>query len=412
MRMLKGKSTYCFNKLLHYSVLSSLLMINSTVFAGSLEQAKTLHDRIAGVPADATTLNNLATLIDDGDRIGAAYLAMESPHFYSTTLKLFASPWTNIDQDIFVPLNDYSATVIGIVRDDIDFRLLLQADIAYVGDSALGLPAYSTSNNEHYEAMEDQALDLSTALTQVSQSSLNGLPTDATAGVLTSRAAAKEFFYLGTNRAMFRFTLMNHLCSDLEPLKDNTRSPDRIRQDVSRSPGGDSRIFLNNCLACHSGMDPMAQAFAYYEYDFNRDSDPEGESGRLVYNQAGTVDPDTGTRVQGKYHINATNFPFGFQTPDDQWSNYWREGVNQKLGWDASLPGSGNGAKSLGQELANSEAYAQCQVEKVFKTVCLRDAESQQDLTQIQATTESFKQNGYQLKRVFAEVGSYCVEGL
>jgi len=39
------------------------------------------------------------------------------------------------------------------------------------------------------------------------------------------------------------------------------------RQDVSRSPGGDSRLFLNNCIACHSGMDPMTQAFAYYDYD-------------------------------------------------------------------------------------------------------------------------------------------------
>jgi hypothetical protein len=26
-------------------------------------------------------------------------------------------------------------------------------------------------------------------------------------------------------------------------------------------------VFLNNCIACHSGMDPMAQAFAYYDFD-------------------------------------------------------------------------------------------------------------------------------------------------
>ena len=79
-----------------------------------------------------------------------------------------------------------------------------------------------------------------------------GLPPDATAGVLTSRAAAQAFFVAGTNRAMFRFTLMNHLCNDLEQLNDTTRAPDRIRQDVSRSPGGDSRIFLNSCVGCHS----------------------------------------------------------------------------------------------------------------------------------------------------------------
>ena len=39
----------------------------------------------------------------------------------------------------------------------------------------------------------------------------------------------------------------------------------------------------------------------------------------------------------------------------------------------------------------------------------VRDAESDADLTQISNTTESFKQNDYQLKRVFAEVGAYCM---
>ncbi|MCT8987172.1 hypothetical protein [Shewanella phaeophyticola] len=83
--------------------------------------------------------------------------------------------------------------------------------------------------------------------------------------------------------------------------------------------------------------------------------------------------------------------------------------ANQKLGWDSGLPGQGSGAKSFGEELANSNAFAQCQVKKVFKSVCLREAESQADIAQISATTASFKQNAYQLKRVFAEVGNYCM---
>ena len=37
-----------------------------------------------------------------------------------------------------------------------------------------------------------------------------------------------------------------------------------------------------------------------------------------------------------------------------------------------ALPGSGNGAKSLGQELESSQAFASCQVTRVFKDVCLR----------------------------------------
>ncbi|WP_282109937.1 hypothetical protein [Shewanella algicola] len=394
---------------INLSALGALSLLSANVVAGSLEQAKQLHDRIAGVAASETTLQSMATLLDDGKPIEAAYLAMETPAFYSTTLKLFATPWTNIEQDIFAPLNDYSATVIGAVRDDVDFREILQADMVYVGKNSLNLPAYNRNDNAHYQALEDQFIDLKDGLERTTQSSLNGLPSSATAGVLTSRAAAKEFFYLGTNRAMFRFTLMNHLCTDLEPLKDNTRSTDRIRQDVSRSPGGDSRLFINNCSSCHSGMDPLAQAFAYYNYEFNLEQDPTGESGAIAYNTSGQTDPYTGTRVQGKYHINSTSFPFGFVTPNDDWQNYWRQGPNQKLGWDSGLPGQGSGAKSFGEELANSNAFAQCQVKKVFKSVCLRDAESQADIAQISATTASFKQNAYQLKRVFAEVGNYCM---
>ncbi|MBU2870792.1 hypothetical protein KO502_08780 [Colwellia sp. E2M01] len=391
-------------------ILSSIIFtISFTVQASSLEQAKRLHDRIAGVPPSITTLISMSELIDQGKTVEAAYIAMESPEFYTTTLKVFASPWTNEDQDIFEPLNDYSATVIGVIRDDIDFRQILQGDFTYIGKPELNLTPYSKVNNTHYQDLEDSYTNLAEGLIQVSQSSLNGLPSSATAGVLTSRAAAKAFFYLGTNRAMLRFTLMNHLCTDLEPLKDNTLSTDRIRQDVSRSPGGDSRLFINNCSGCHTGMDPLAQAFAYYDYQFDTENDPQAESGQLTYNQAADIDSATGSRVVAKYHFNASSFPFGYVTTSDDWQNYWRQGVNQRLGWDQSLSGKGSGMKSLGQELANSEAFAQCQVKKVFKAVCLRDAESSADVSQIQSSTTSFKQHSYQLKQVFAEVGAYCM---
>ncbi len=400
------------------TLVNNIILINSLIVlfaislhsnASTLEQAKQLHDRLVGVPPSQSTLNEMVTLLNNNQPIAAAYKAMENPHFYSTTLKLFAAPWTNKEQDIFAELNDYSATIIGMVRDDIDFRQILQADLTYVGKSDLGLPAYNKNNNAHYQALADQFINLADNLVATPQSSLNGLPASATAGVLTSRAAAKAFFYLGTNRAMLRFTLMNHLCTDLEPLKDNSLPTDRIRQDVSRSPGGDSRLFINNCSACHTGMDPLAQAFAYYDYQFDQDNDPTGEQGAITYNSEGMIDAKTGLRVQAKYHKNATSFPFGYITPDDQWENYWRQGINQKLGWDTNLPGKGQGMKSLGEELANSEAFAQCQVKKVFKAVCLRPAESNADLTAINNITASFKQNNYQLKRVFAEVGNYCM---
>lgn len=386
------------------------LLLSTAVHAGSLEQAKRIHDRIAGVPPDASTLAAMKTEIDDDNVIDAAFLAMDHPGFYNVTLKTLVTPWTNEAQTVFADLNDYTATVIGMVRDDADFRDVLSADVLYIGNSNLGLPAYSNTNNDHYATMEQSGVDLKDALVQSTQSAVTGLPTEATAGVMTTRAAAKAFFIDGTNRAMFRFTLLNHMCSDLEQVKDVTRPTDRIHQDVSRSPGGDSRIFMNACVGCHSGMDPMNQAFAYYDFEYDSEADPDAENGQLSYNQAGMVDPDTNSRVKKKYRINAGNFKHGFVTTSDRWDNYWREGPNSVLGWDTNslgLPSGGNGAKSMGTELANSEVFASCQVKKVFKTVCLRDP-IVSDLSKVDAMVGSFKANNYNLKQVFAEAADYC----
>lgn len=397
------------------SVLAPLLLAGTLsalasagAVADSVDQAKRIHDRIAGVPPDATTLSDMASEISGGDPLAAAMIATDAPEFYSVTLKNFAAPWTNRDRSVFVPLNDYTATVIGMVRDEVDFRQLLYGDILYVG-SGSGVPAYSNSSNAHYEALEQQGANLRDVLQQTTQSGVTGLPSDATAGVMTTRAAAKAFFIDGTNRAMFRFTMLNHLCNDMEQVLDITRTPDRIRQDVSRSPGGDSRVFLNNCIGCHSGMDPLAQAYAYYDYQYDPVSDPDGEFGAISYNGVGETDPATGTRVESKYFNNALNFEHGFATPDDSWDNYWRAGQNELLGWDPSLPGSGSGAKTMGQELAHSEAFAQCQVKKVFRNVCLRAPETAADRAQIDAMVTSLAANGYSLKRTFAESAVYCM---
>jgi hypothetical protein len=140
-------------------------------------------------------------------------------------------------------------------------------------------------------------------------------------------------------------------------------------------------------------MDPMAQAFAYYNFD-------GVTSNESVY---------THGIVQAKYLINSQNFSAGFITPNDSWTNRWRQGPNQVLGWSAALPGSGSGAKSLGQELAASSAFAQCQVQKVFKAVCFRAAQNAADRSQIATMVSSFKSGGYKLKQVFAESAVYCM---
>jgi hypothetical protein len=287
-----------------------------------------------------------------------------------------------------------------MVRDDVPFNQLLSINRFYVGNPSLGLTPYAMTNNDHYEELEASGVSLKDELVSVQQSDVTTLPADATAGVATSRANAEAFMRDGTNRAQFRFTILNQLCTDLEQIKDNTRSFDRITQDASRSPGGDSRIFFNSCAGCHTGMDPMNQAFAYYDYDTSAE--------RIDYNGVGTIDPDTNERVQGKYRINADNFKDGYIVIDDNWVNYWRAGPNSLLGWDNSLPGRGFGPKSLGEELANSDAFASCQVKKSFQTVCFRAPGNSADRAQIETMTTSFK-GAYNMKQVFAEAAVYCM---
>jgi hypothetical protein len=373
-----------------FVALALILSGVSIALAGPREQAARIHDRLAGVPADDATIT---AMVNAGLPTGAANIAMNNPNFYAVTLKNFAAPWTNRDRSAFVPLNDYVTLVMGMVRDNVPFDQILSGNILYTAPSVS--PAPSPTSNAHFEALEQRMRAPTfnqSELAQTTQTAIYGTPAAATAGAITTRAASEAFFIAGTNRAMFRFTLMNHMCMDMEQVHDTSIAPDRIRQDVSRSPGGDSRVFMNNCIGCHAGMDPLAQAFAYYTFDETAQ--------RMVYTQGA---------VQPKYFNNDTTFPDGFVTPDDSWNNHWRQGQNTLIGWNQALPGQGTGAKTLGEELAGTQAFAQCQVQKVFKAVCLRDAVDQTDRDQVTAMTTTFRNNNFNLKQVFAASAGYCM---
>lgn len=417
----------------------SLVLVTITVLlsqplwadAEDRRQAKRIHDRLTGVPATNATITAMEALLSSdpncpaGPQCGksAAEYAIDTVqnpstarYFYNVTLKNFAAPWTNEEQTVFTPLNDYTATVIGLIRDGQteDFRQILHGNVIYRGANGL-VANYSNSNNTHYEQLEalgPVSGDLSNPAILIAdaQSSVTGLPSTATAGIMTTRAGAMSFFSDGTNRAMFRFTMMNHMCTDLEPLKDVSRIPDRIRQDVSRSPGGDSRIFLNSCLGCHAGMDGMAGAFAYYEWDYTNDK----TDGSLSYTGPETSTPAV---VSQKHLINPDNFEPGYQITDDSWVNYWRNGQNWLLGWgtavnpDTKGNETGSGAKALGQELANSDAFARCQVDKVFEAVCLRGPTEfyAQDRAVRDGIVANFKTTyNYNMREVFTDVAAHC----
>jgi hypothetical protein len=380
--------------------LAAVLCSASDAGAGPRERAKRMHDRLVGVPPSADVLDAMAQLLEtdtEESDLEAAQLAMQTPAFYNVALKRFVTPWTNVARDVFAPFNDYTALVIGMVRDDVPFNEVLSADMIYTGAPGVVASEYSHIDNDHYEQLDADGIDLSnpTLFIQRTQSGLPGsqLGTADTAGIITTRAAGEAFFSAGTNRRMFRFLAINYLCRDMELLHDISRPADRIRQDVGRSPGGDSALFANNCSGCHSGMDPMAGAFAYFDFDADQQ--------RVVYTRG---------EVQPKFLINANTFPGGYVTVDDRWDNFWRSGPNSALGWNGPAAG-GFGPKSMGQEISGSRAFSVCQVEKVFQQVCFRAPSSDEDYDAIQRIATVFEDQSYSLRRVFAEAAVYCTEG-
>lgn len=382
--------------LLTIVMISAALLTVSAAQAGPREQAKRMHDRLTGVPPSAAVLDSMTTMIEAGNAVGAAYEAMDNPAFYNTTVRDLAAPWTNREQSVYVDLNDTIATIIGLVRDDVPFDQLLHGDVIYVGTATATAVPYSHTDNDHYVDLQNSRIDLSDPanLEAVQQSALQGtqLGSGETAGIMTTRGFSEAFLVAGTNRAALRFAAVNHLCMDMEDFRDLTAHPDKIRQDVARSPGGDSNIFLNDCLTCHAGLDGLAGGFAYYDFDEQLE--------RLVY---------TDGSVQAKYLNDAGVFPFGFETVDDSWINYWRTGPNAFVGWPAGGDGSGSGAKSLGIELAQSRQFAECQVRNVFEKLCFRSPNGAADLAAVENIATSFEANNRSLKRVFAETAVYCM---
>ncbi len=158
---------------------AALLLAQLTIaaHAGPNEQAKRIYERIAGEPPPAAVLAQMATAISgspgQAGLLAAAAIATSAPSFYNVTLKNLVIPWTNRDQTVFAPFNDYAATVIGMTRDDVAFNTALSDDILYVVN-APGLPAPSAANNNHYATAESSGVDLSTALQRTTQSGAYG----------------------------------------------------------------------------------------------------------------------------------------------------------------------------------------------------------------------------------------------
>lgn len=372
----------------HLIVLSLLVLGSTSLYAGPREQAWRLHNRIASVPPTSQTLNQMENFINAGNAEAAASLAMENPEFYGTTLKNWVKRWTNADESPRVPFNDYVATVLGMIRDNVPFNQVLSGDVYYIvsGNTGTTIAPWAVDSNDHYEDAEVNNVNFKEFLLQRQQSAMNGI--QDTAGVNTTRAAGEAFYSAGTNRRVTRFTFMNFMCRDFEALHDLNLSDYHVRRDVDRAPGGDSRTYRNKCVGCHSGQDSLGGAFAYFDF----------VDGKLEY---------TPGQVAAK--INANNlFSEGWVQSDDSWTNLWKDGQNSVLGWRGVQ--QGNGARSLGDMLTRSRAFAECMSTKVYELVCLKQPLSEGEKSLVMSLATDFETTGnYSMKRLIAKTSVQCM---
>jgi hypothetical protein len=321
-----------------------------------------------------------------GDLKGAAAIATADDGFYATTVRDMAAIMDNKDGSPLLTLDDFQATMIGAIRDDLDARTLLTGNYTYRAPSGDNLPEPSLSDNAHYAGIDSAFLNLNKTLFQSSPQwpvgIANGLTMES-AGLLTSRGWAANYYSAGTNRRSVAFSMQIFLCSPIATWKNPTIDDFHIRRDVNRVPGGDPTVFQTTCRGCHGPMDAFGGAFAHFDFDVPS----------TTFNYLGQ------SVIAPKYNQNANTYPDGWITTDDSWVNMLAD--NAQFGWRTST--TGKGINDFGNLLANSGQFSRCMATRSFKEVCRREpAASEQNLIQTLAT--NFESGGYHLKSLFQDV--------
>jgi hypothetical protein len=392
-------------------LLVTLLLSMPAFSAGTddLSKAKAqvafVYKRLAGAPASNADIDTWgAGLVAAADK--TAYLtdvvakaATENDKFYSVTVLNFAQIEASEDRSLadgsgatnsIGVLNDLTATVIGMVRDEKDYRTILSDDILYVPNGQTYAPGNNTIYDNFYATVKS-GTPLAAGLTATTQTGATGLTVQA--GIFTLRGFGSVYYDAGTNRAPFRFTMMNYVCRDLEDLSDVSRADIYVRRDVDRAPGGDATKYRTECVGCHAGMDPLANAFSYYNFV------PPAQA-----NQAAAI--TIATAPVAKVNQNNDVFPGGAVVSDDSWMNLWLEGTNAALGWDATK-NKGNGVKSFGEMLASSKMFPECMAKRVYKTVCLKEGTSTADKAAISKLAGEFSKT-FNMKDLFKDAAVDC----
>lgn len=388
-------------------------------------KAQDIFQRLTGVktPIYDPVLTQMVQRLDANDPVGAAALATSDFRFINITVRDFASKMSNRAETINIPMNDFTATVMGVVRDDLNAQKLLTDNITYIVDpTKAAVPATMVTDilrsNNHYESADTQRVDFSAVLTRfdkngqpLKQKIFDGkkdqdMPTPA--GLLTSRGWLSAHAVAGTNRRLVEFSLREFLCTPLENVADSTGPDNVIGRDIDRFPGGSHTKFTTTCRACHTIMDGFRPAFAYLTYNSDyvmhsytsakAATQDEEDKGLAMYKS-----PAAGASyIAHKVNRNETVFPGGRIVVDDNWVNNAVYGANSNyFAWKST---SGKGIQAFGQMLSESRQFPICMAKRVYSQVCKREPTSTETNMIQAAATEFSTTHNYSLKFLFQKI--------
>lgn len=378
-------------------------------------RAQEIFNRLTGakIPVTDTRIIAMEREILNGSPANAAAIATDDARFLNVTVRDFAAKMSNRDQTVNTPLNDFIATIIGVVRDNINAKDLLTKDITYVGDPAQAPIPTSVEDdilrsNNHYQALENGRFDLGKVLKQDTQKLFDGkkaVPNPSPAGLLTSRQWLAEHAIAGTNRRLIEYTFKEFLCTPLENVADSSGPDNVVGPDIDRFPGGSHTKFTTTCRACHTILDGFRPAYARWTF-----GNGFAKHAFVVQGIGPTADENTGFGMQinplyagvtAKINRNSDVFPDGRRTVDENWVN--NAVYNANISQFKFNIMSGKGVAAFGQTIANSPKFPRCMAERVFRQVCKRDFNTA-DAPFLDQVASDFTKQSYSLKYLFQKI--------
>lgn len=306
-------------------VASAFSIINAHAAESDMLKAKKLYERMTGVKVSSTKpeLKKVAEFIAKGDTRGAANYITGTSDFLNVQVKNLSLKLSNKDESVKVPFNDFSALIVGVVRDGKDFREILTADYFYDVKNVPKVTDQRTRyfTQENFTPVETAYMDLQTSLQLQSRQKLvktawstpyqqtdksfdlvNLADNPEPAGVFSTRTFAERNLSGGTNRRAVEFSLKQFLCVSMAEAADSSASDQYVGRDVERFPAGDHNKYLTSCKSCHSVMDGMRGAFAKMDYTNFTTGGATGTYSQMngdFFNQHG---------IQAEYNTYSTNY--------------------------------------------------------------------------------------------------------